>query len=107
METMGKLIKMKVVIAGMRGLGVEIAKNLILAGPNTVYLYDPDITRINDLGANFYLEEKHVGKVSRAEAVKEKLNELNPYVKVQVITDLEASIKSGDVHVVCQTEMLL
>tara|TARA_B110000285_G_scaffold232829_1_gene304938 strand:- start:1104 stop:1967 length:864 start_codon:yes stop_codon:yes gene_type:complete len=107
METMGKLIKMKVVIVGMRGLGVEIAKNLILAGPNSVSLYDPDITRINDLGANFYLEEKHVGKVSRAEAVREKLNELNPYVKVQVITDIEAAIKSGDVHVVCQTEMLL
>jgi ubiquitin-activating enzyme E1 len=101
METMGKLIKMKVVIVGMRGLGVEIAKNLILAGPNSVSLYDPDMTRINDLGANFYLEEKHVGKVSRAEGVKEKLNELNPYVKVSVVTDIEALIKSGDVHVVC------
>ncbi len=33
METMGKLIKMKVLIVGMRGLGVECAKNLILAGP--------------------------------------------------------------------------
>lgn len=104
---MGKLIKMKVVIVGMRGLGIEIAKNLILAGPNTVFLYDPDMTRINDLGANFYLEERHVGKVSRAEAVREKLNELNPYVKVQVITDLDAVMKSGDIHVLCQTEMLL
>ncbi len=33
LETMGKLVKMKVLIVGMRGLGVEIAKNLILAGP--------------------------------------------------------------------------
>lgn len=33
-ETMGKLIKMKVCIMGIRGLGVEIAKNLILAGPS-------------------------------------------------------------------------
>ena len=41
METMGKLIKMKVLIIGMRGLGVEIAKNLILAGPARVDLYDP------------------------------------------------------------------
>lgn len=32
-ETMGKLIKMKVLIIGCRGLGVETAKNLILAGP--------------------------------------------------------------------------
>jgi len=32
-ESMGKLIKMKVFIHGMRGLGIEVAKNLILAGP--------------------------------------------------------------------------
>ena len=41
LETMGKLVKMKVLIIGMRGLGVEIAKNLILAGPARVDLYDP------------------------------------------------------------------
>jgi ubiquitin-activating enzyme E1 len=101
METMGKLIKMRVCIVGIRGLGVEIAKNLILAGPKEVLLYDPDMTRTSDLGANFYLEEGHVGKVSRAEGVRTKLNELNPYVKLTVITDLEAAIKAGDLHVVC------
>ena len=42
METMGKLIKMKVLIIGMRGLGVEIAKNLILAGPGQVDIHDPN-----------------------------------------------------------------
>ena len=41
METMTKLIKLKVLIVGLRGLGVETAKNLILAGPKTVTLYDP------------------------------------------------------------------
>ena len=107
LETMGKLIKMEVVIVGLRGLGVEIAKNLILAGPKSVTLYDPDMTRLNDLGSNFYLEEGHVGKVSRAEASATKLRELNQYVKVNIITDLEAAIKSGGVHVVCQTEMIL
>ena len=109
-ETMGKLIKMKVVIAGIRGLGVEIAKNLILAGPNSVMLYDPEITSMRDLGANFYTEEKHVGKVSRAQACLEKLSELNPYVKVTVIENenaLHDMIASGNAHVVCQTEMLI
>ena len=55
-ETMGKLIKMEVAIVGLRGLGVECAKNLILAGPKGVKLYDPEITKIADLGANFYTE---------------------------------------------------
>ena len=56
-ETMGKLIKMNCCIVGLRGLGVEIAKNLILAGPKSVYLFDPEMTKVNDLGANFYTEE--------------------------------------------------
>ena len=43
-ETMGKLIKMQVVIVGVRGLGVEVAKNLILAGPKSVSLFDPALT---------------------------------------------------------------
>ena len=110
LETMGKLIKMEVAIIGLRGLGVECAKNLILAGPKSVSLYDPEIVKINDLGANFYTELGHVGKVSRAEACVEKLKELNPYVKVEVIPD-EASllglITSKQLHVVCQTEMII
>lgn len=110
LETMGKLIKMQVAIVGLRGLGVEIAKNLILAGPKSVHLYDPEITKINDLGANFYTEEQHIGRVTRADACVTKLRELNPYVKVEVIPDeaaLKAAIANGDLHVVCQTEMML
>lgn len=105
-ETMGKLIKMQVVIVGLKGLGVEVAKNLILAGPKSVSLYDPSLTEMRDLGSNFYTEEAHVGKVSRADACLGKLQELNPYVKVDVLKDeaaLHAAIDSGDVHVVCQT----
>jgi ubiquitin-activating enzyme E1 len=43
---MGKLIKMKVLIVGQRGLGVECAKNLILAGPASVHLYDPTLVTV-------------------------------------------------------------
>ena len=82
METMGKLIKMNVLIVGARGLGVETAKNLILAGPASVTLYDPTLVSINDLASNFYCREEDVGNKSRAEASIPKLQELNPYVKV-------------------------
>ena len=110
METMGKLIKMNVVIVGLRGLGVEVAKNVILAGPKSVLLFDDEITKVNDLGANFYTEEKHVGNTTRAEACLGKLQELNPYVKVNVIksrAELDQGIASGSFHVVCQTEMII
>jgi ubiquitin-activating enzyme E1 len=59
---------MKVLIVGLRGLGVECAKNLILAGPASVDIFDPTIVKINDMGSNFYIKEEHVGKVSRANA---------------------------------------
>ena len=85
METMGKLIQLKVLIIGMRGLGAEIAKNIILSGPQSVTIYDPEFTRINDLTSNFYLSLEDVNKKPRDEASIKKLSELNTYVKVSTI----------------------
>jgi len=84
METMGKLVQMKVLISGLRGLGAETAKNLILAGPAVVILHDDAVVEMRDLGGNFYLREQDVGKSSRAEACREQLSQLNPYVTVSV-----------------------
>ena len=103
LETMGKLIKLKVLIVGMRGLGVETAKNLILAGPASVAIFDPTVVSINDLGANFYLKETHVGKVTRAIASFDQLQELNPYVKVSVLDSLTLE-DHKNYNVVCYTE---
>src|SRR4051812_23261855 len=85
METMGKLIQMRVLIHGLRGLGCEVAKNIILAGPKEVALHDSVKTSLRDLGANFYLSESDIGFKTRAEGSIKKLNELNPYVKVDII----------------------
>jgi ubiquitin-activating enzyme E1 len=89
METMKRLMKMDVLIVGQRGLGVEVAKNLILAGPRQVTIYDPNLVEMRDLSANFYCRESHVGSITRAEATLAKLKELNPYVKVQLIDSLK------------------
>jgi ubiquitin-activating enzyme E1 len=61
-ETQKKLIKKRVFLQGLRGLGVEIAKNIIMAGPGKVDLCDPETVRPRDLGSNFYLTEASVGK---------------------------------------------
>jgi len=63
---MSKLIKLKVLICGLRGIGAETAKNLILAGPAKVTLHDDNITELRDLGSNFFVTEEHVGKLSRS-----------------------------------------
>ena len=112
METMGKLIKMKVLLVGMRGLGVEIAKNIILAGPKEVTIYDPTKVIINDLGANFYLQPSDVGTKRRDEACLHQLAELNPYVHCQVMEgdDILAQVKNFNIIVITEVmerELLL
>lgn len=84
MEMMGKLIQLKVLISGLRGVGLETAKNLILAGPHSVVLHDDNKVAIADLGSNCYLTESDVGRVTRAQASFEKLQELNPHVRLSV-----------------------
>lgn len=49
---MGKLAQLDVLIVGLRGVGVEAAKNLILAGPRSVVLHDDEVVEARDLGAN-------------------------------------------------------
>jgi ubiquitin-activating enzyme E1 len=61
-ETMKKLSELKVFIIGLKGLGVEVAKNIILSGPKRVSLYDKDIVTLKHLGTNFYLKEEDIGK---------------------------------------------
>ncbi len=74
----------------MGALGVEIAKNIILAGCKELILYDSLKPSISDLSGQFFLTEKDVEeqKHSRAHYSQDKLQQLNFYVKVTVL-DLE------------------
>ena len=83
-ETIKDLTSIKVLIMGMRGLGVETAKNIILNGPKEVDIFDETVVYIKDLGSNFFLSETDVGKKRRDEACLEKLSKLNPNVKVGI-----------------------
>ncbi|KUF99247.1 Kinesin protein KIF16B [Phytophthora nicotianae] len=71
-----------VLIVGLNGLGVEIAKNVILAGVKSVTLHDDTPASKLDLASQFYLTEGDMGKPRAAVSVK-KLAELNPYVPVR------------------------
>lgn len=86
LDTMNKLINMNIFIYGLRGVGFEVAKNLILAGPRKVTIYDENICKINDLSSNFYItEEDVICKKRRDYASLKKLSELNNNVKVDII----------------------
>ena len=86
-KTMIKLSKLKVLILFVRGLGIEISKNIILAGPESVTIFDPNITKINDLNSNFYLKEEFANVKRRDEAVIYNLKNLNEFVKVDFLKD--------------------
>ncbi|TXT08346.1 uncharacterized protein COLE_05270 [Cutaneotrichosporon oleaginosum] len=81
---MKKMANSNVLIVGMKGLGVEIAKNVALAGVKSVTIYDPAPVEIADLGTQFFLREEDVGK-PRHEVTAPRLAELNSYVPVKVL----------------------
>lgn len=81
-EAMKRMAASNVLIVGLDGLGVEIAKNLILAGVKSVTVYDPEPVQVQDLSSQFFLREDDLGK-SRADATVSRLAELNAYVFVR------------------------
>lgn len=105
LETMGKLVKMKVLIIGVKGLGVEVAKNLILAGPAVVDIHDPELVAVEDLGANFYLRDEHIGKTRRDVASIDQLRELNPYVQVGQVELSTESYQNYNLVCITHTNM--
>lgn len=80
-EAQRKMMESNVLLVGCSGLGVEVAKNCVLAGIKSLTLVDEEPANDYDLGANFYLA-KDSG--NRAQACQKSLSELNPYVQVDV-----------------------
>lgn len=85
-DAMRRMGKADVLIAGMRGLGVEIAKNVILAGVRTVTIQDEGVVEWRDLSSQFYLKEADLGQ-NRALCSEKQLSSLNAYVKVSASTN--------------------
>ncbi|KAF2199069.1 ubiquitin-activating enzyme E1 [Delitschia confertaspora ATCC 74209] len=81
-EAMKRMGSSNILVAGLRGLGVEIAKNIALAGVKSLTLYDPNPAAIADLSAQFFLRPEDVGK-PRASVTVPRVSELNPYTPVQ------------------------
>ncbi|KAE9964230.1 E1 ubiquitin-activating protein [Venturia inaequalis] len=81
-EAMKRMGLSDILIVGLRGLGVEIAKNIALAGVKSLTLYDPKPATISDLSAQFFLFPEDVGK-PRAKVTVPRVSELNPYTPVR------------------------
>uniref|UniRef100_A0A8I5ZL60 SUMO-activating enzyme subunit 1 n=1 Tax=Rattus norvegicus TaxID=10116 RepID=A0A8I5ZL60_RAT len=86
LEAQKRLRASRVLIVGMKGLGAEIAKNLILAGVKGLTMLDHEQVSPEDLGAQFLIRTGSVGQ-NRAEASLERAQNLNPMVDVKVDTE--------------------
>jgi ubiquitin-activating enzyme E1 len=84
-EAMRRMAASDVLISGINGLGVEIAKNVILSGVKSVTLHDQQKCTLTDLSSQFYLNESLIGQ-NRAEASCSHLSELNQYVPTTAYT---------------------
>ena len=86
MDAMRRMTTSRVLVCGLNGVGVEVAKNVILAGVKAVHLCDTGAATSADLSGNFYLSPEHVASgQSRADACVSKLRELNANVEVDVL----------------------
>ena len=115
LETQKKIMKMNIFIYGLRGVGIETAKNLVLAGPKSLTIFDQNLAKINDLTSNYFLTEEDIkNNKRRDEACLSHLSELNPYVKLNImenndiIQDIKNKLKEPELKydVIVITEFL-
>ncbi|VVC39184.1 Ubiquitin-activating enzyme, catalytic cysteine domain,THIF-type NAD/FAD binding fold,Ubiquitin-activating [Cinara cedri] len=105
-DAMRKMASSDVLISGLGGLGVEIAKNVILGGVKSVTLHDSVVCTYRDLSSQFYLSEEDIGK-NRALVSYSKLAELNSYVPVKAYIGVLSDSFIKQFKVVVLTEATL
>nr|BEH82872.1 ubiquitin-activating enzyme [Halocynthia roretzi] len=84
-EAMKRMALSNILICGMKGLGVEIAKNIVLGGVKSLTVHDNEKATMTDLSSQYFLSEEEIGK-NRAEVSSTKIAELNSYVPVNAHT---------------------
>ena len=76
-----KLLKTKVLIVGLGGLGSPCAYYLAAAGVGRIGLVDFDLVDLDNLQRQILYTVEDIGKL-KVESAKEKLNKLNPEIEV-------------------------
>ena len=82
-ENMEKIGQLKAFIFGLKGIGIEIAKNLLLSGVKYIEIFDDNKCDLRDMGSNFYISNDDINK-RRDEACISKLKQLNNYANLLI-----------------------
>lgn len=79
-EAQRRLQESKVLVSGIRGLHLEVSKNLVLAGISLV-IQDSTVIESVDLSANFFFTLEDIG-CNKAKIACERVQDLNQYASV-------------------------
>jgi len=90
LDAQRRLRAANVFLAGLKGLGCEVAKNVILAGVDKMTICDDENVSKTDFDSAFFLPRDSVGK-NRAESAVVRAQKLNPMVKITVDKESLAS----------------
>ena len=101
-EIYDKLKHARVCIAGLGGLGSNIALMLARSGIGTLRLIDFDKVDITNLNSQTY-RISHIGRL-KTEALKEMIGEINPYIQVETET---IKVTQENVKAIFQGEKLV
>jgi ubiquitin-activating enzyme E1 len=108
LDAMKKMNKCSVLISGMKGLGIEIAKCVILGGAKKVVLDFGPVITYKDLSSAYYVNESDVG-TNGSDKIYNNLKSLNPHVEVKKTVKFgkfdEETIKQFSVIVFCDQNM--
>lgn len=86
LDSQKRLRASRILLVGLGGLGAEVAKNIILAGVNSVTLLDNQNVSEDDLCCQFLVTADDTSK-NRAECSLSQAQQLNPMVAVTVDTE--------------------
>ncbi|XP_052902131.1 SUMO-activating enzyme subunit 1 [Anopheles moucheti] len=95
LDSQKRLRSARILIAGLNGLGAEIAKNIILAGVKSVTLLDDRKVTEEDYCSQFLVPQSSLGS-NRAEASLTRAQILNPMVELNA--DAEALDSKEDAY---------
>lgn len=103
-EVKSKLACARVAVAGLGGLGSNIAVMLARSGVGHLFLVDFDTVDVTNLNRQVY-NAQHIGK-PKTEAIKDIIAEINPYLDIKVccktVDENNAEELFGSYDIVCE-----
>lgn len=98
LDAQKRLRAARVCLLGVSGLGAEVAKNLVLAGINSMEMVDSETVSDQDATSQFLAPRDQLGQ-NRAEASLQRLQQLNPMVIFFIMTN------SNYIHNIMNTQI--